>query len=118
MSLVEGLGQLGFDRELNLSQDTGKGQRKALSSEDSNILGRMRMFSSLEVFSVCTACDWTGLPRRKAPEDCLEDGSRAASQLGRLSFHQQEDALGTCWFSKFSSNVSAQVDQRTAGGRF
>lgn len=40
-----------------------------------------------------------------APEDCLEDGSRAASQLGRLSFHQQEDALGTCWFSKFSKCV-------------
>lgn len=53
-----------------------------------------------------------------APEDCLDDGSRAASQLERLSFHQQEDALGTCWFSKFSLNVSSQVDQRTAGGRF
>lgn len=53
-----------------------------------------------------------------APEACLEDGPRATSQLGRLSFHQQEDALGTCWFSKFSLNVSSQVDQRTAGGRF
>lgn len=51
-------------------------------------------------------------------QDCLEDGSMAANQLGRLSVQQQEGALGTCCFFKLLLNVPLQVDQRTAGDRF
>lgn len=94
-----------FWQGIELKPRHDKGQRKALSSEDSNILARMRMFSNLEVCSVLQCVTGQLCQGEMAPEDCLEDGSRAASQLGSSSFHQQEDALGTCWFSKFSLNV-------------
>lgn len=82
--MVESLGQLIFDRELNLSQDTGKGQRKALSSEDSNILGRMRMFSNLEVSSVCTAWNWTGLPRRNGTRRLFGRWIKGSESIGEV----------------------------------
>lgn len=58
-------------------------QRKALSSEDSNLLGRMRMFSNLEVFNVCT-CDWTGLPRRNGTRRLFGRWIKGSESIGEV----------------------------------
>lgn len=59
-------------------------QRKALSSEDSNILGRMRMFSSLEVFNVYSACNWTGFSRRNGTRSLFGRWIKGNESIGEV----------------------------------